>query len=283
MKDLYCTFEGCKDIADLRGRELCRRHYSRLAKSKSLPDLGECIEPGCLRNANFRGYCLAHRWIHYPEYFKKHENASKGINVDENGDRRACSIKSCEGLTHCKGLCKKHYTASKRPEYVSPNKLPSGEKAECRAIEGCNRMAISSGLCYKHWERVNRNGSEVLDNPMSPCPVPGCENLKKHTVTPLCSKCTAFRHRYSLSVERVIELFDPATRVCGNTGCASTERLHLDHDHACCPKGKHRGRVSSCGDCVRGWLCHHCNVSLGMLQENPRKIQGLLVYLNSMN
>lgn len=281
LNTLYCTFENCSDVAKVRGRELCGKHYSRLAKAKKLPDLGECTEPGCLRNANFRGYCLAHRWIHYPEYFKKHGNASKGINVDENGDRRKCSEAACEKTAHCKGLCEAHYSASRRPEYVSPNRTASGEKNTCRGIDGCDRLAIAGGYCYKHWERVKFTGSDVLEDPMSPCPVPGCANLKKRRVTPLCQKCTSFRHRYTLTVDQVIEIFAPERRVCGNPGCGSTEKLHLDHDHSCCPKGKHSGRVSSCGKCVRGWLCHFCNTSLGALQENPRRIQGLLDYLRT--
>lgn len=31
-------------------------------------------------------------------------------------------------------------------------------------------------------------------------------------------------------------------------------RLQLDHDHACCP-----GRVSICGECIRGTVCPPCN------------------------
>lgn len=280
MKELFCTFEDCGQVADIRGRELCRRHYGYLSKRGLLPDLGECIEDPCTRKANFRGLCIAHRWVHFPEYFKRFSNASKGVNVDDNGDKRACSTPECHNSAHCKGLCDRHYTASRRPEYLSPNRDENGNVKTCSASEGCDKQAISKGLCGKHWERVRKSGSDVLEDPMSPCPVPGCTKLKKHTRTPLCKKCTAFRNRYSLSVERVIEIFNPANRVCGNPGCRSTERLHMDHDHVCCPPGKLHGRAVSCGKCIRGWLCHGCNTSLGMLQENPRRIQGLLDYLN---
>ncbi len=38
-------------------------------------------------------------------------------------------------------------------------------------------------------------------------------------------------------------------------------RLHIDHDHSCCPGMK------SCGKCVRGLLCGGCNALIGMLER----------------
>jgi hypothetical protein len=38
--------------------------------------------------------------------------------------------------------------------------------------------------------------------------------------------------------------------------------IHIDHDHACCPE-KNR----SCGKCIRGFLCHTCNIALGHIER----------------
>jgi hypothetical protein len=38
--------------------------------------------------------------------------------------------------------------------------------------------------------------------------------------------------------------------------------IHVDHDHACCPE-KNR----SCGRCLRGLLCHGCNIALGQIER----------------
>jgi hypothetical protein len=47
----------------------------------------------------------------------------------------------------------------------------------------------------------------------------------------------------------------------------------IDHDHSCCP-GK-----GSCGKCVRGMLCAHCNWALGHFEDDPERCRAAVRYL----
>lgn len=47
----------------------------------------------------------------------------------------------------------------------------------------------------------------------------------------------------------------------------------IDHDHACCPGPR------TCGDCIRGILCHACNTSLGGFKDDPMLLQRAIEYV----
>lgn len=62
--------------------------------------------------------------------------------------------------------------------------------------------------------------------------------------------------------------------VCG-TDKPGKRGFHVDHDHNCCP------RKTSCGKCVRGLLCHNCNVGLGLLGDSPDRLRNAVAYLEA--
>ncbi len=57
--------------------------------------------------------------------------------------------------------------------------------------------------------------------------------------------------------------------------CRSAERLQVDHDHACCDSDK------SCGECVRGLLCHMCNKALGLFGDSAEALLAAFAYVTA--
>lgn len=204
---------------------------------------------------------------------------SKWFNTD--GTRKGCSEEGCDSPVASLGMCKSHYAHAqylKTHTRVKKRNRKLTDYDGLRVVpnctfEGCEIVEFNPGLCAGHYYQGLR-GEELRPlRETAPCPVAGCANrlTVKRSRSGMCGSHTSLAKKYSLSTDRLQELMAP--RVCANPGCDVTENLHIDHDHACCPG------PTSCGSCVRGVLCAGCNQSLGNLQENPRRIRGLLAYL----
>jgi len=55
--------------------------------------------------------------------------------------------------------------------------------------------------------------------------------------------------------------------------CLIREAEVIDHSHSCCTG------TFSCGKCVRGILCHACNLAIGHLDDDIDRLQAAVVYL----
>lgn len=64
--------------------------------------------------------------------------------------------------------------------------------------------------------------------------------------------------------------------ICGAVTPGGHGTWHIDHDHECCPGDRH-----CCGQCVRGLLCHHCNLMLGNAHDNPEVLRRAIEYLEA--
>lgn len=74
----------------------------------------------------------------------------------------------------------------------------------------------------------------------------------------------AARAKWSEGREQVAGRVKPsACEVCGSEGV----RIHFDHDH----------RTGA----FRGWLCHGCNLALGLLRDSQWRLLALVDYLNA--
>lgn len=83
--------------------------------------------------------------------------------------------------------------------------------------------------------------------------------------------------KYNITPERYEEIGERQgwmCAVCATPAVELNQRLHIDHDHSCCP-----GETDVCGRCVRGLLCGACNRALGMFQEDVDILVAAATYL----
>lgn len=82
------------------------------------------------------------------------------------------------------------------------------------------------------------------------------------------------KYTYSLTEEEYQKLYDTNNGKCWICNKSVNYYLHVDHDHSCCSGEK------SCGECVRGLLCHSCNSLLGHAKDNPEILRKAIGYLD---
>ena len=79
--------------------------------------------------------------------------------------------------------------------------------------------------------------------------------------------------RYGITLDIYEKMVEERGGRCDICGKVPEKRLHVDHDHSCCP-----GR-RSCGKCIRGLLCSRCNLALGGFDDSIELLQSALIYL----
>lgn len=83
--------------------------------------------------------------------------------------------------------------------------------------------------------------------------------------------------RYNLTLERYDEMVEAQDGKCAICRKVPVLTFRIDHDHSCCPG------LDSCGECVRGLLCHGCNSALGQLDDDPGTLRRAADYLELYN
>lgn len=83
------------------------------------------------------------------------------------------------------------------------------------------------------------------------------------------------KYWYGLSEEDYEAILEQQGGTCAICRQPDRRKLHVDHDHSCCPSFR------SCGKCVRGILCEKCNPALGAFGDDPAVFVRALVYLDT--
>lgn len=233
-----CSVEDCEKPEHTRG--MCSAHSTRdtrygdpLAPLLRQPNVGTCVVEGCDQPMRKREWCASH-YAMWQRYGEIHD-----WNYRWSDEDSACVV--CGGATkgrrkHCSDGCQ---VADSRHGGQRP------ETATC-------------GYCHEIYDLTERNANGRL----------------QRVGARWCPDCARsvdvmrFR-RYGVTKEQWDRAVAEGCRICLRTD----RKLHVDHDHACCPPHK------ACGECVRGLICGSCNRALGLFADDPAALERAADYL----
>lgn len=141
-------------------------------------------------------------------------------------------------------VCTKCSVAKELNEFVKDKGRKDGRRAVCKL---CWTSYMQDYYAKNSNQRVKKNERNSISRP----------SWKRHGLT---------ESEYS-------KLLDKSDGVC--YACKQDVATCIDHDKACC-SGHY-----SCGKCVRGLLCHHCNSALGFIKDDPKRAYAIIEYLHS--
>lgn len=193
-------------------------------------------------------------------------------------------------------LCRAHYQQKKsgRLPFTSPRVT---DPLRGCGFPGCSRKYYSNGYCNPHRQqlrRVDPTQNPIRQRPRGFSPRATCtrcgtkmepsdhRDRTAATDSKPYSRCRKCRNelrilsRYSLTAAQVDATLRDQSQSCAIclSGFPDGPRpYHIDHDHSCCPGG------TSCGKCVRGFLCAACNAGIGMLQDSVPIMERAIHYL----
>ena len=78
---------------------------------------------------------------------------------------------------------------------------------------------------------------------------------------------------YRMTIEQFQKMFSDQNGMC--LICDEQRKLIVDHDHSCCPE------KTTCGECVRGLICHRCNTLVGYLETQKHILDRAKKYISN--
>lgn len=204
-----------------------------------------------------------------------------------------CRFDGCGRPPVANGLCQTHRRQERAGKPLTPIKPKAANGATC-SVGGCTKGVNGRGMCTAHNHRAVR-GTDMLapvrptadrtqdDQGRKRCI--HCAELKpldafqadSRTTDGLKGACAECLHLSR--VERQYNLMPGWYQEAAAAGCAvcgsghGSRRLHVDHDHSCCPE------QTSCGACVRGLLCKECNNAIGIMRDDADRLRAAASYL----
>lgn len=137
-----------------------------------------------------------------------------------------------------------------RDIYTTGNRENRAKDIRCQ-VDSCNGHMYAKGFCRRHYERVRKTGS-IYTKTTPHNPIAHQMTIKKYNLDP---------EWYEYKLQQGCE-------ICG---AFTEQKLHVDHDHSCCDYDN-KVFEQSCGECVRGIICHGCNANVGHYERGTIRL-----------
>lgn len=193
---------------------------------------------------------------------------------------KCCRAPGCTTVTRQKSLCATHSARLKKYGVFEPYncvgcglRLSEGRKfcADCYRLNTNlkSRRNRAKRLAADPESEMGKRREAMkkwrTDNPETP------EDIRRRHL----------RHTYKMTLEeydRILAAQGGGCAICGATDAdGAGRRLHVDHDHSCCPGAR------ACGKCNRGLLCKACNTGLGGFRDDLETLAAASRYLSHHN
>jgi hypothetical protein len=253
-----CSIEGCgSPLAAKSAKGMCPRHYGRWLRTGEPCRRCEACEVEVRSN---RRFCSAEC-------------------------KPKCSVDDCGQPVRKRGWCASHYAQWTRYGEVKPFAYKwSNGSATCRVCDApcVARAQFCSMNCRATHSRSKGARPKTFTCQLCLRELPADRTGGRLTRidTQWCSDCGGSKSpavlRFRIYGIRPAEYEEATKRGC--VICGATDRkLHVDHDHDCCPRAT-TGSVT-CHKCVRGLICGPCNRGLGMFGDSPENLRKAAEYL----
>ena len=144
-------------------------------------------------------------------------------------------------------------------------------------VENCSKPIWYSYYCESHYRRNVKWGNPIIERLCFDCAttVVDPKVIGNHFY---CVECYELISTYGhllpltkgqLSNHKLRRAKAISILLSQDFKCAlckeTTNDWRIDHNHLCCSDSK----GTSCGRCVRGLLCHTCNLMIGWIEKHP--------------
>lgn len=219
-----------------------------------------CVGPECDKPVWAKGVCPGH----YQQL--RHKGALSPLRV--RLPPGPCIFPDCDNPRAARGYCGGHHLQIKQGRELQTLRVfRKADEIVARDEQGRKRCAGCDAFKPESDFTRNRRRPDGFMDKCKSCEPPNGGGNREYRI----------RVTYNISLAEFEEILRSQGGRCATCGTDSPggNGWCIDHDHSCC------GGPRSCGECVRGILCTHCNSALGYVRDNTQTLMNMVAYLDA--